>query len=273
MLMLALAFATAAELDLEFSYDGYEIDVENARFGLDLEFTGGYPIPLNENGKPGEKSIAENYDMTVPNIGVFAGLGAYAEPDSETREACFGLGVEYRRTVFGGDDRDFTINSFGLVRRLSIYPKDFIALNSSKGSGLFFMNADPDTDVTMTFADYTTDRDARTGSVHITDMQSIGLGFAVGRERPFAQLDIGARMDTYYPRYLFWKELVRGIVYTSVEGGFNSLAEETDVRALTLVGDAAVMAMEIFNLNFYPESVGETHQHIVSPSATLTIHF
>ncbi len=271
-LLLALAFALAAESDgLSFTYGYWDFDKDNLKLGFDLSGSAGYSIPLNLNNKPVNRDIGENFEAVNPSFSARAGLGILADEDDKL-PLHMTIGAEFSHSAFQSDDLDLALFGFALSTRSSIFPCKHLSIVNGKATGLYFLRADPEAGRTGTFADYTSDVDARTDKVHLFDTKEIGLGVAFGKDRSF-ELSLSGRFDTYYPRFLFWKECVRGAVYTAIQNGASEIAEQTDVWPLLLVGDAVVVAMEMFNLNFYPDAVGITHQHIITPSASLTIRF
>lgn len=256
--------------DFSINMGGWEFERENTELGFDLSGGGGISIPLNLNDKPAAYDISETYDPIAPTITVRAGLGAYRFDKIPNLNGT--LAAEYNRTTYESDSTDLVFNSFGIYNGFSAHPVDHVSIRQATSTGLFIISSEPDRTVTGTFADYTADEEARTEKPHLYSATELGIGFTVGKT-PFLELSADARVETYYPRYVFWPELARGLTYSAIEGGTSALADRTDVWALKLIGPALTTAMELFNLNFYPDKVGETHQHVFTPTLTLTFHF
>ncbi|MBN2541839.1 hypothetical protein JXI42_03155 [bacterium] len=260
-------------------------DEDDKEFGLDISVSGGYDAPLNLNNKPVEFDIDEQYDPVAPSIFIRIGLGVYGQgldmmdigkkAENKSRFKFMvnrTFAFEYSRHSFEGKHADLTLDCFGLSDRVSVHPFKYLSIMSGEGNGLYVLSSDPELDTTFTFADYTQDIGARVGKVHFTDNMFLGLGTSFGKT-PFLELSLDIRMDTFYPRYVFWKEAIRGGTYKAIMTIFNVTAEHTGVWALEPAGRMVAMLLETFNLNFYPESIGETHQHFFTPSLTLTVHF
>jgi len=267
---LILAVGILHADDFTINTDGWELDVNEADFGLDIGVSGGYTIPLNLNNKPENRDIAENFDYVAPSIFARAGVGAFI--DEEKLPLNGSLGFEYSRTTFENDSLDLVFNCFALYERINIYPAGHLHIVSGSGTGLYLMDQQPKLENTLTFADYTSDIEARVNKPHIFNNQEVGIGVNFGK-RPRFEFAAGARLDTYYPRYVFWPEMVRGLTTGAVTMAFNVAADRTDIWALKPVGKVVAMTLEVFNLNFYPEKVGESHQHFFTPTVTLTYHF
>ena len=270
LVIIATLIAVTAFAEFEFEIDGWKFEKENTNFGLDIVGGAGYAIPLNLNDKPENRDLAENYDPIAPSIIVRAGLGAFQNVKDISINGTFAF--EYSFSQFENDSVDLTFNSFGFYKMISAHPVKNLSVRRGSSGGLFILSSDPEFEATNTFADYSSDTDARIGKPHVFDTRELGLGLSLGKT-PIVELSADARMTTYYPRYIVWPELVRTGTYGIIESGFNELSKRTDVWALAIIGPAVVTTLEVFNLNFYPEKVGETHQHIFTPSLTLTVHF
>ncbi len=263
--------ASVCFAELEFDKDDYTFNENNSDFGLDISAGAGYALPLNLNHKPEQFDMSERYDPVMPSIIVRAGLGAYSD-ENELGISSFSTGLEYARHTFENDSSDMTLDCISIYRILTLHPKKHLSIVSGEISGIYIPTIDPKTDVTGTFLDYSNDAESRTEKVHWATDRELGFGINVGHT-PKLDIVASVRVGTYYPRFIFWKEFARGLSSASVELLFDVAADKTDVWALHLVGDAAVTTMELFNLNFYPETVGESHQHIFTPSLTITYHF
>jgi len=271
VLLLGLSsMSVFAEREFDLNFGVWNFDRESTRLGLDISVGAGYSVPLNLNKKPADFDIAENYDPVVPTIIARAGLGAYSYGD--VPEINGQIALEYIRTAYESNDANLVFNAFGISNSFSVHPAEHISIRQGGGSGLYILSMDPDNSVTGSFADYTSDIEARTGKPHLYSGKELGFGFYLG-DTPFMEISADVRVDTYYPRYIFWPEFARGMVYSAIESGFNGAAKGTDVWALGLIGPVVTTALEVFNLNFYPDKVGEKHQHVVTPSLTITIHF
>lgn len=270
IICLSLIAVAGLNADYDINVGPWEFAPETTELGLDVSVGGGYGIPLNLNDKPVKYDMTENYEVVPPTIFARAGLGAYRYEGKPELNGT--VAVEYFRSAYESPDYDLAFNGFGVFNGFSAHPVKHLSIKQASSSGIYILSSDPDQTVTGSFADYTADVDARTGKPHLYSADEIGIGFAIG-ETPFMEISADARMETYYPRYVFWPEMARGLVYGAIEGGFNGAARGTDVWALSLIGPIVTTAMELFNLNLYPDHVGETHQHIFTPSLTLTMHF
>ena len=148
----------------------------------------------------------------------------------------------------------------------------YLTVINGSMTGLFVLDAEPNLSVTNTFMDYSADADARTGSAHIYNGRELGFRMNLGKT-PRLEICATARMDTYYPRYILWNEFARGLTYSAVEGATGMVAKKTGVWELIPASAAISSVLELFNLNFYPVAVGESHQHIITPGITMTYHF
>ncbi|MBN1756492.1 hypothetical protein JW877_09830 [bacterium] len=261
---------------------------DDLRFGLDLSLMTGSSSAINLNKTPAEYDLGESFIPRMPSFFVCIGLGTFGLDDpvreemdilktksaSDIKKVIINrtLAFEYGRMDFEGDSVDLALNSFGLVNRMSIHPLRHLSVISGSVTGLFVMAMNPELQPTGTFMDYTGDESARLDKAHFFNSQGFGLGLAIGKT-PRLELSLEARVDTYYPRFVFWKEFMRSLTYTGIRSAFNQAAQHTGVWALKPAGDAVATLLEVFNLNFYPESVGETHQHFLTPGFALTIHF
>lgn len=265
-----LIFSLFADFDL--TGEIWKFEKGKADFGLDISATGGYGIPLNLNGKPDNRDIAKKYDPIAPAIFGHASLGMFSNFDKI--DVNYSIGLEFSMQAFksnsAGSDLDFY--KIGFKNRLYVHPTKRTSVISGTISGLFVLDAKPNLHKTNTFMDYTSDVDARTNSAHIFQGRELGFGFNVGK-KPRFEICATARLDTYYPRYIFWKELARGITTSTIDGVARAIAKKTGVWSMIHIGNALNSAIEIFNLNFYPDAVGESHQHIITPALTLTYHF
>ncbi len=256
--------------DYDINIGQWEFGPKTTELGLDVSVGAGYGIPVNLNDKPADYDMTDSYDVVPPTIFARAGLGAYRFEGNPKLNGT--VAVEYFHSAYESPDYDLTFDGFGVFNGFSAHPVKHISIRQASASGLYLLSSNPDQIATGTFADYTTDEQARIGKPHLYSADELGIGFNIG-ETPFMEISVDARMETYYPRYVFWPEIARSLVYSAVEGGLNGAARGTDVWALSLIGPAVTTAMEVFNLNLYPDRVGQTHQHIFSPSLTLTFHF
>ncbi len=272
MVIVAVLFAMPlfAESEMKLSFGAWDFDMDETELGLDVSVGAGFGMPLNLNDKPAEFDIGENYDAVAPTIIARAGLGAYNFGSPKKINGM--IAVEYAYSAYESETADLTFNAFGVSNSFTAHPAKHLSIRQGSGSGFYILSSDPDQNVTGTFADYTSDIEARTGTMHLYSAKELGVGFYLG-ESPFMELTADVRMDTYYPRYIFWPEMARGMVYSAIEGSFNGIAKGTDVWAISLIGPVVTTAMELFNLNLYPDKVGETHQHVFTPALNLTFHF
>lgn len=258
-----------------FSYGYWDIDQDDMEFGFECYGEVGYSIPLNLNDKPDEKDLSLNYNARIPSFSIGTGL-EITSTKQKNPGLKMGISLEFGYSSWENGDSisnmDLDIFSFSFALKNSARLGEHISVIDGKRTGLFYIHSDPTTLVTSTFADYTTDKSARTGNLHLFDSKELGFGYNFGKSTNI-EFTLMGRFDTYYPRYLFWKELARGSVYSAIQSTSTAIAKQTDVWALSHVGTAAVIVMEMFNLNFYPEIIGVTHQHIFTPSANLTIWF
>ncbi|HHS50739.1 MAG TPA: hypothetical protein ENN07_06440 [candidate division Zixibacteria bacterium] len=270
-LILVAGFIFADDEGIKLTVGYWDFEPEEIEFGFDVSGDVGYSIPLNFNDKPAYRDIGEHYDAVAPAFNVRAGLGLSAQKEGNPL-ARSTYALEFSHRAFTGDTVDLSLYGFAISNRSSIFPAKHFSVITGSSGGFFFLDADPEITTTNTFADYTADINARTGKLHYYHTNEMGIGVSFGRNSTI-ELSAGGRFETYYPRYLLWKEMARNITSQAVSSTISLIADETDIWALNLVGDVAVILMEMFNLNFYPDAVGLTHQHIITPSASLTIRF
>jgi hypothetical protein len=272
VIVVLLIFASLSYAwDKKFSFGIWEFKGDEAEFTLDISGDVGYAIPLNLNDKAADKDISENFDPVTPAFSASAGLGITSTSESSL-PAHLTIAFEYGRSQFENDSVNLAINSFGVSTRLIVHPWKHFSFVQGRCGGLYFLHSDPEIQQTMTWADFTADSDARTDKLHYFDSNELLIGVSIGAKSR-VEICAGASLETYYPRFLFWREFSRRAVNSAILGIFSTTAEMTDVWALTAIGSVAVGTMEVFNLNFYPESVGETHQHLLTPEVSIIVHF